>query len=70
LGGGHGTNFQDNLACIALFESVGFRKVSEEPDYFHSLELRWDVTFERMVETVEEIEDAQDIREEDYDLAG
>lgn len=61
---------KDNAASIALFEGVGFRKVSEEPDYFNCLELRWDVTFERMVKIVEEIEDAQNIREEVYDLAG
>lgn len=32
---------KDNLRSIRLFESVGFRKVTEQPNYFGELELRW-----------------------------
>lgn len=33
-----------NTRSIKLFESVGFRKVGEEPNYFGELELRWSVS--------------------------
>lgn len=33
-----------NARSIRLFESVGFRKVAEEPNYFGELELRWDIS--------------------------
>jgi RimJ/RimL family protein N-acetyltransferase len=39
----------ENERSIKLFERVGFRKISEIPNYFGELELRWDVT-EFMVE--------------------
>ncbi|KAF2474760.1 uncharacterized protein BDR25DRAFT_384121 [Lindgomyces ingoldianus] len=32
---------EGNVRSIKLFESVGFRKVSESPNYFKELELRW-----------------------------
>lgn len=32
-----------NARSIKLFESVGFKKVSEKPNYFGELELRWQV---------------------------
>jgi ribosomal protein S18 acetylase RimI-like enzyme len=33
----------ENARSIRLFESVGFRKMSEKVNYFGELELRWDV---------------------------
>lgn len=33
---------QSNRRSIALFESVGYRKVGEEPNYFGEVELRWE----------------------------
>ena len=32
---------KDNVRSVRLFQSVGFKKVSEEPNYFGELELRW-----------------------------
>lgn len=32
---------KDNVRSIKLFESVGFKKVTEQPNYFGELELRW-----------------------------
>jgi RimJ/RimL family protein N-acetyltransferase len=32
---------QSNEASIALFESVGFERISAEPNYFGEVELRW-----------------------------
>ncbi|OCK84114.1 hypothetical protein K432DRAFT_289553 [Lepidopterella palustris CBS 459.81] len=33
----------ENVRSVRLFESVGFQKVSEHPNYFGELELRWAV---------------------------
>ncbi|KAF2684823.1 hypothetical protein K458DRAFT_27302 [Lentithecium fluviatile CBS 122367] len=35
---------KDNARSVKLFESVGFKKVKEEPNYFGEVELRWPVT--------------------------
>lgn len=35
---------KDNARSIKLFESVGFKKVYEEPNYFGELELRWSMS--------------------------
>ncbi|CAI6341598.1 unnamed protein product [Periconia digitata] len=32
---------KDNARSIKLFESVGFKRVTEQPNYFGELELRW-----------------------------
>ena len=41
---------QENLRSIKLFESVGFRKVSQSPNYFGELELRWNISSSSMNE--------------------
>ena len=41
-----------NERSIGLFESVGFRKMSERPNYFGELEFRWDITLERTLAVI------------------
>lgn len=48
---------EDNVRSLRLFQSLGFHKVSEMPNYFGQLELRWDVTHDKMVAVVEEGDD-------------
>ncbi|KAF2265654.1 hypothetical protein CC78DRAFT_460946, partial [Lojkania enalia] len=45
----------ENVRSIKLFESVGFTKVSETPNYFRELELRWPVTEGRIREIENEL---------------
>jgi len=33
----------NNLRSVKLFENVGFQKVSDEPNYFGEVELRWEI---------------------------
>jgi len=56
-----------NERSIGLFESVGFNKMSEQPNYFGELELRWDITLERMLAVIEDGE-ALGLSEEIYGL--
>jgi len=56
-----------NDRSIGLFESVGFQKMSEQPNYFGELELRWDITLERTLAVIEEGE-ALRLSEEIYGL--
>lgn len=44
-----------NARSIRLFEKVGFKKISEEPNYFNELELRYEVPEIRTKEVVAKI---------------
>jgi ribosomal protein S18 acetylase RimI-like enzyme len=49
----------ENAKSIKLFERVGFRKVSEEPNYFGELELRLGVTGKEYKELMEKVKNAK-----------
>jgi GNAT superfamily N-acetyltransferase len=46
---------KDNVRSVKLFESVGFKKVTETPNYFGELELRLVVNEEELMGQVEEM---------------
>jgi RimJ/RimL family protein N-acetyltransferase len=48
---------KENLRSIKLFEGVGFKKVSETPNYFGEIELRWTIG----ADSLEDVEIRMDV---------
>ena len=48
----------NNARSIKLFEGVGFRKISEKPNYFNELELRWDFDLETTRRLLQQADDS------------
>jgi RimJ/RimL family protein N-acetyltransferase len=48
----------NNTRSIKLFEGVGFRKISEKPNYFDELELRWDFDSETTQRLLQQADDS------------
>jgi RimJ/RimL family protein N-acetyltransferase len=52
-----------NERSIKLFEKVGFRKVSEKPNYFGEVELRWEVTESCCEEILHKLQNGKEARD-------